>query len=949
MISYTSGQPNCRRRGRTVAHCRQVAAIVVGAAVAVAVALVAPAAAATTSASPHGRTLSAATRPATAPGSSRLLLLPGLHAKSYTVTLITGDQVTLTAAGTGRYSITATMAPRLGGIPASLHVTAETGVKSGDSVYAVPSDAAPLIAAGLVDKQLFNVGYLAEHHDTLGATLPVLIHYATARSATTQTAQADALPGVSRAARPGTGDIVTADVSLRKAAAFWAVLSGAAHGGQPAAASHVHLADDVGSISLEGTGRPGSGHPRAAGASRMASTPLYTVTANLIGRQGVQPCAQSDPLCYNTATLLGITGAGAGVSYTTTTWSCNTSGCELQFSVPAGTYMMDGQAFFRLGSREEYLQLTNPQFTVAGSTQIQFNANAARQATVVTPQPTQTVDLGFSDFRTLPDGTTFYNLYFWAFGYQNLWFMPPGHPVTEGSVTYASQWMLAKPPVTMTVNSPEALQLNPIYYSTCGAGPVCFTGRRTLPLIYANLGRKQDFSGINAHGKLVMIRTCDVLKSQLTNAMQAGAAGVLVDPVIADYSEGSCLIPVLPSWVFTGGKAANIPYASIPAEQASALLTLLSQGTVRVTVAGSETTPYMYNLKFYQQGQVPKSPVITVTRQQLAELHVKYHASNPVSMQEENSAFASNEHLALGSDYAFSGPAYRDEYFGPVSPGVVNEQTVISGSQSQATLAVFDNRGSNATEDWNDLPNVPGAPEAPTDVLRAQPGTWANSYLCSGCRQGNTFFPETSLIASDPRLEGDEAGEDPSTVQLYQDGQEIQPTPVDGLAAYTLPAKQARYQLTVNNADTDTSWDFTSAGSSTDRTPPGYGCLGTVLGLTGPCQAAPLVFLRYDAGLSLHNTWAAPGTHQLQVTAYHQATHAAAITSLKLWTSVNGGATWKKAALTSNGDGAYTTTITMPRLGSTNGMISIKTQASDADGNDVTQILYNAWGLSAAR
>jgi hypothetical protein len=115
-----------------------------------------------------------------------------------------------------------------------------------------------------------------------------------------------------------------------------------------------------------------------------------------------------------------------------------------------------------------------------------------------------------------------------------------------------------------------------------------------------------------------------------------------------------------------------------------------------------------------------------------------------------------------------------------------------------------------------------------------------------------------------------------------------------------------------------------------------------------PPAPEPLIFLRYNASLDLGNAWTAPGSYPLQITAYHQEPNAPAITGLTLWTSTNGGARWKKAAVTSHGDDAYTTTITVLKLPITGGTVSIKVQARDAGGNDVTQVLYNTWNLVLA-
>jgi hypothetical protein len=99
-------------------------------------------------------------------------------------------------------------------------------------------------------------------------------------------------------------------------------------------------------------------------------------------------------------------------------------------------------------------------------------------------------------------------------------------------------------------------------------------------------------------------------------------------------------------------------------------------------------------------------------------------------------------------------------------------------------------------------------------------------------------------------------------------------------------------------------------------------------------------------GLSLGNT-IAPGTRQLQVTGYHQDPSAPPVTSLQLWTSTDGGTSWQPAKVTSGGNGTFTVTYTVPASG-TNGYVSIKAQASDAAGNDITQEIDNAYAIAAA-
>jgi hypothetical protein len=84
----------------------------------------------------------------------------------------------------------------------------------------------------------------------------------------------------------------------------------------------------------------------------------------------------------------------------------------------------------------------------------------------------------------------------------------------------------------------------------------------------------------------------------------------------------------------------------------------------------------------------------------------------------------------------------------------------------------------------------------------------------------------------------------------------------------------------------------------------------------------------------------------LQVTCYHQDPSAPPVTSLRLWTSTNGGTTWTPARVTRGWRGTFKVIYTVPGTG-TNGYVSIKAQASDAAGNDISQVIENAYAIAA--
>jgi hypothetical protein len=163
--------------------------------------------------------------------------------------------------------------------------------------------------------------------------------------------------------------------------------------------------------------------------------------------------------------------------------------------------------------------------------------------------------------------------------------------------------------------------------------------------------------------------------------------------------------------------------------------------------------------------------------------------------------------------------------------------------------------------------------------------------------------------------------------------------------------QESSYQLTAygTTATTDTTWDFTSgAPAGNDYAPAGYTCVGTLrAGSTAPYNVPPLVFLGYNATTGLDNTLTAPGQHLLQVSGYHQDPSAPPVTTLNAWLSTDGGSTWQQARPAGGRGGTWTVPYMLPQLSQTDGDLSIKAQATDAAGNEVTQTILNAVKLAA--
>jgi hypothetical protein len=251
--------------------------------------------------------------------------------RSYTVTLITGDQVRLTEAGAGRYAATAVTGK---GPAAQADFEAQGNPNGLTSLQAVPDEASALISTGQLDQGLFDVAWLAAHGDTgPNARIPVTIRYAS-RPAAALHRQAARLPGATVLATvPGSGEV------------------------------KVSVAGGAAQVWLTGHQTPASASPRP-----QDGQPLYTVTETITRKTGPVDfyCGPlSGPggdfvttICPNIFPfrLWGVAGAGQEHGYRPNDMTCATltpakpypvcTAWQVTFSVPAGVYAAHDYASF---------------------------------------------------------------------------------------------------------------------------------------------------------------------------------------------------------------------------------------------------------------------------------------------------------------------------------------------------------------------------------------------------------------------------------------------------------------------------------------------------------------------------------------------------------------------------------------------------------------------------
>ncbi|MFK4083528.1 S8 family peptidase [Kribbella sp. NPDC020789] len=138
-----------------------------------------------------------------------------------TVTLVTGDKVMLTPDPDGT-KISMEAAVRPNGYRPLLRMTETNGRRE-----VVPDDAGPLLAAGVLDRTLFDVSYLVEngYGDSTADRLPLITQMASSVPAARVRSQADAVPGTTATAQLDSLHATAVDVPKSQTAAFWSSLT----------------------------------------------------------------------------------------------------------------------------------------------------------------------------------------------------------------------------------------------------------------------------------------------------------------------------------------------------------------------------------------------------------------------------------------------------------------------------------------------------------------------------------------------------------------------------------------------------------------------------------------------------------------------------------------------------------------------------------------------------
>ncbi|WP_336208674.1 S8 family peptidase [Nonomuraea sp. LPB2021202275-12-8] len=167
--------------------------------------------------------LTPATASAAAEDDGDVVTPAGAGGGAWNVTLITGDTVGLTRDGSGRYTATPKAVRRQDGSTPIFRSEA-----SPEGIFVIPDDARPAIEAGVLERRLFDVRYLATNGfaDDAAKQLPLIVQYQGSAPQASVAATAQALPAST--AQLSLPSIHGAAVAVDKDSAldFWSTLRG---------------------------------------------------------------------------------------------------------------------------------------------------------------------------------------------------------------------------------------------------------------------------------------------------------------------------------------------------------------------------------------------------------------------------------------------------------------------------------------------------------------------------------------------------------------------------------------------------------------------------------------------------------------------------------------------------------------------------------------------------
>nr|WP_285554445.1 S8 family serine peptidase [Streptomyces hygroscopicus] len=483
-------------------------------------------------------------------------------------------------------------------------------------------------------------------------------------------------------------------------------------------------------------------------------------------------------------------------------------------------------------------------------------------------------------------------------------FAAPTPEVTRGTFEYRTVWRLAKP----------RLEVRGVAEATVQPGGTLVSGREKLPLV--DVGDGAMPSSVSGKAVLAHLAEGEDPPALARAAQDAGAKALFV----TDDAPGRLM-----DW-WGNDDNTNRPLVIATVDRADAAR-LRADASVDMT--GTPDSPYVYDLSEGHRGSIPdRDLTYRPSSNQLAALHVSFHAARPTSGGEFRYSVTDAFPVGIGSQEDIDLPARRTDYVS-TGPGQLWTESVTLG------LGTLEERGGLVRYEGGSRPRL--------HWFQPVWHPWLGTGLGWGeQRTGNLIqlnTPGWGDSGPDHTGSGDVWGDSgmSQSTSVYLDGNLADGGSGSTAFVWDAPADEHTYKVVTDTSlDLEhwtlatrghTEWTFRSARTPDDR-----------------ATTLPLINLSYGLDTDLAGT--VRGGKRLPVTLGARYMAGAAGTGTlgggRLEVSYDEGATWKAVSLEGAGAADWRGTLTVPNSATS---VSLRASARDDKGGSVTQEIVRAVGV----
>ncbi len=584
------------------------------------------------------------------------------------------------------------------------------------------------------------------------------------------------------------------------------------------------------------------------------------------------------------------------------------------FEVEEGSYLLHALGADGAPLDEQSTLFTNPEVNVTKDLTLELDMRTATPIRIETPKPAEQQSvLSYYVQRTHANGRRILAGVMEFSTTQQVNVTPTRTP-SAGSYEFSSRWQLVAPMVQAKVEGVSGpLDINLLHTSPA------WDGKRRFDLVTAGSGKPDELDAAKVRGKAVLLTpSSDVSEDDQTKAAAAaGAAAVLIQRT-PDWSAWTV-------WRPTGDRL-PAPAMVVAYDDGQRMLERVRSRRTSVEITLTTSSPYLYDVFHVERGRVPDRIVHKVTKENTAQLDVRYASTGGFD-------WAKEQRYGWRPWQEYS---WNDNQRMIQTPKAREEWVSANDSLWQQHATYF--------YTWDDMNPVYGATHPPRTYRPGRYGT--ESWFTPVVRPAAPALPGSPVSVRD----GDQLmlrvpefvdsyghyqrtidWEDTASATLYRNGAVLRELP-SAWQNVLVGADDAAYRLVLNaqrresddwlwGTRSSTTWDFRSK-HTTGTTP------------------LPLLQVDYSVPTDLNGTVYGRVPHLLGLTVRNQpGLPAPQDVKIRADVSFDDGATWRQATVLGHGAKVL---VLVP---SGKGAVTLRVRAEDRAGNKVDQTVVRAYGL----